>query len=124
MCSHFTRLPSTIMMQPQRPFSFHALPHQQQFQQRFFASKGQSDRGHLGASRDVAAVCGSPSKLGGVGYGCDCNVRLSHGLRLGWCEEECEDEPFVLLLLPPLRPCFLLLELLDDELPSYVALAQ
>ncbi|CAK7244212.1 MAG: hypothetical protein STHCBS139747_005747 [Sporothrix thermara] len=56
-----------IMMQLHRPLSFHPLPHQQQFQQRFLASKGQSGSGHFGASIEVAAVCGSQAKLGGVG---------------------------------------------------------
>lgn len=81
MCSHSTRFPSMIMTQRHRPVSLHCLPHQQQFQHRFFSSNGHRSSGHFGSSGELAAAVGLPAKLGGVGYGSDCCVRFLHGRR-------------------------------------------
>lgn len=71
-----------IMMQLQRPCSFHPLPHQQQFQHLLRCSKGHRGRVHLGSRGLDAAVDGLPWKLGGSGYAMDWLVRLRHGRRL------------------------------------------
>lgn len=80
MCSHCTWLPSISMTQLQRPVSFQALPHQQQFQHLFFASNGQpAARGQRGDSGDDQKDAGFEAYDGGVGYGRAWTVRLAQG---------------------------------------------
>lgn len=95
-----------IITQLHLPCSFHPLPHQQQFQHRLSASNGHLGSGHLGSKGDRAAMDGSPSKLGGMGYAIDCMVRLRQGLRL------LEGDDLLLLLLMGFLPLLLLLLLL------------
>ncbi|KAJ9138317.1 hypothetical protein NKR19_g7870 [Coniochaeta hoffmannii] len=80
ICSHCTSLPSISITQLQRPVSFHALPHQQQFQHLFFASNGQSAvKGQRGDSGDDQKDAGSEAYDGGVGYGSAWTVKFLQG---------------------------------------------
>lgn len=88
MCSHCTWLPSISMTQLQRPVSFQALPHQQQFQHLFLASNGQSAaKGQRGNSGDDRNDAGSEAYDGGVGYGRAWIVRFAQGRFWAFCDE-------------------------------------
>jgi hypothetical protein len=95
MCSQRTWLPSMSMTQLHRPVSFQLLPHQQQFQHRFFCSKGQSCSGHRGTSGLPVEEypAGFEAYEGGVGYGCDCTVSRLHGLLCVWLLDEPMEPP-------------------------------
>jgi hypothetical protein len=93
MCSHYTYLPSISITQLQRPVSFHALPHQQQFQHLFFCSNGQSAaRGQRGDRGDEKKDAGFAAYDGGVGYGRAWMVRLVQGSFCTLDEEAWPDE--------------------------------
>lgn len=80
MCSHCTWLPSISMTQLQRPVSFRALPHQQQFQHLSLASNGQlAAKGHRGDSGDDKKDAGFSAYEGGIGYGSAWTVRFAQG---------------------------------------------
>ena len=106
------------MTQPQRPVWFQALPHQQQFQHRFFCSKGQSPaRGHRGESGDAKNAAGFAAYDGGVGYGSAWIVRFAHGRFWAFDEEmPVEDEDLGWWLLLLLLLCLGVPELEDFDL--------
>ncbi|KAK4191284.1 hypothetical protein QBC35DRAFT_471023 [Podospora australis] len=56
------------MTQLHLPPRFHPFPHQQQLQQRFLSSKGQSGKGHLGDSGEEEEDAGSSTNDGGASH--------------------------------------------------------